>query len=108
MLSEEFHISSISDDYFIANHFDDKVCLYKRNSVTEFTLVDQLGEYAQFSDINLTQVVHTYDSPAIWNIRTKEQYFIKNKLTTKEPIATFFLYGDLYIITEDSIYKLIR
>lgn len=108
LLSEEFHISSISDDYFIANHFDDKVCLYKRNSVTEFTLVDQLGEYAQFSDINLTQVVHTYDSPAIWNIRTKEQYFIKNKQTTKEPIATFFLYGDLYIITEDSIYKLIR
>lgn len=108
LLSEDFHMSSLSDKYFIANHFDDKVCLYKRDSISTFSLVDTLGEYAQFSDISLTEVAHNYDSPAVWNIRTGEHHYLKTSRWNTDPIAVFYLYGDLYIITEDSIYKFIR
>lgn len=101
-------IVTISDNY-IGINADDMLWFYRRNSITERTLLRRLGRWADHADHTMSEVVHSYDDGIfIRNFRDDTTTDVRNTAGWGETImGLFFIYGDLYIVRERAIYKYI-
>ena len=101
-------IVTVSDNY-IGINADDMLWFYRRNSITERTLLRRLGRWADHADHTMSEVVHSYDDGIfIRNFRDDTTTDVRNTAGWGETImGLFFIYGDLYIVRERAIYKYI-
>ena len=101
-------IVTISDNY-IGINADDMLWFYRRDSITERTLLRRLGRWADHADHTMSEVVHSYDDGIfIRNFRDDTTTDVRNAAGWGENImGLFFIYGDLYIVRERAIYKFI-
>lgn len=101
-------IVTVSDNY-IGINADDMLWFYRRDSITERTLLRQLGRWADHADHTMSEVVHSYDDGIfIWNFRDDTTTDVRNAAGWGENImGLFFICGDLYIVRERAIYKFI-
>lgn len=101
-------IVTISDNY-IGINADDMLWFYRRDSITERTLLRRLGRWADHADHTMSEVVHSYDDGIfIRNLRDDTTTDVRNAAGWGENImGLFFIYGDLYIVRERAIYKFI-
>ena len=101
-------IVTISDNY-IGINADDMLWFYRRDSITERTLLRRLGRWADHADHTMSEVVHSYDDGIfIRNFRDDTTTDVRNVAGWGENImGLFFIYGDLYIVRERAIYKFI-
>lgn len=101
-------IVTASDNY-IGINADDMLWFYRRDSITERTLLRRLGRWADHADHTMSEVVHSYDDGIfIWNFRNDTTTDVRNAAGWGENImGLFFIYGDLYIVRERAIYKYI-
>lgn len=99
---------TVSDNFLGINH-DDAFNLYRRDSITEYTLLRTLGRWADCADHTMSEVVHSYDDGiSIWNFRNNTSHGVQNKAGWGQTIrGLFFILGDLYIVREHTIYKYI-
>ena len=101
-------IVTVSDNY-IGINADDMLWFYRRDSITERTLLRRLGRWADHADHTMSEVVHSYDNGIfIRNFRDDTTTDVRNAAGWGENImGLFFIYGDLYIVRERAIYKFI-
>lgn len=101
-------IVTVSDNY-IGINADDMLWFYRRDSITERTLLRRLGRWADHADHTMSEVVHSYDDGIfIRNFRDDTTTDVRNAAGWGENImGLFFIYGDLYIVRERAIYKFI-
>ena len=101
-------IVTVSDNY-IGINADDMLWFYRRDSITERTLLRRLGRWADHADHTMSEIVHSYDDGIfIWNFRDDTTTDVRNATGWGENImGLFFIYGDLYIVRERAIYKYI-
>ena len=101
-------IVTVSDNY-IGINADDMLWFYRRDSITERTLLRRLGRWADHADHTMSEVVHSYDDGIfIRNFRDDTTTDVRNAAGWGENImGLFFIYGDLYIVRERAIYKYI-
>lgn len=101
-------IVTVSDNY-IGINADDMLRFYRRDSITERTLLRRLGRWADHADHTMSEVVHSYDDGIfIRNFRDDTTTDVRNAAGWGENImGLFFIYGDLYIVRERAIYKYI-
>ena len=101
-------IVTVSDNY-IGINADDMLWFYRRDSITERTLLRRLGRWADHADHTMSEVVHSYDDGIfIRNFRDDTTTDVRNAAGWGENImGLFFIYGDLYIVREQAIYKYI-
>lgn len=101
-------VVTVSDNY-IGINADDMLWFYRRDSITERTLLRRLGRWADHADHTMSEVVHSYDNGIfIRNFRDDTTTDVRNAAGWGENImGLFFIYGDLYIVREQAIYKFI-
>lgn len=101
-------IMTISDSYLGLNS-DDELLFYRRDSITERTLMAHLGRAADHADHTMSEVVHSYDDGiSVWNFRDNTSHGVQNRAGAGQTIrGLFFILGDLYIVREHTIYKYI-
>lgn len=101
-------IVTVSDNY-IGINADDMLWFYRRDSITERTLLRRLGRWADHADHTMSEVVHSYDDGIfIRNFRDDTTTDVRNAAGWGENImGLFFICGDLYIVRERAIYKYI-
>ncbi len=101
-------IVTVSDNY-IGINADDMLWFYRRDSITERTLLRRLGRWADHADHTMSEAVHSYDDGIfIWNFRDDTTSDVRNAAGWGENImGLFFICGDLYIVRERAIYKFI-
>lgn len=99
-------VVTVSDNY-IGINADDMLWFYRRDSITERTLLRRLGRWADHADHTMSEVVHSYDDGIfIRNFRDDTTTDVRNAAGWGENImGLFFIYGDLYIVRERAIYK---
>ena len=109
LVGETMETISVSDNYLIANAYDDKILLFERTSIEEFTQLAVLGEYATLCDHNLSMVARYYEEVAVYDIHSGTTTYVKNTQRTDEDVhGLLIIYGDLYIIRGGAIYKYIK
>lgn len=101
-------IVTVSDSYLGLNACDDFL-FYRRDSITDRTLMARLGRVADHADHTMSEVVHSYDDGiSVWNFRDDTSHGVQNKAGRGQTImGLFFIHGDLYIVREHTIYKYI-
>lgn len=101
-------IKTVSDNYMGLNS-DDDFLFYRRDSITERTLMARLGRVADHADHTMSEVVHSYDDGiSVWNFRDNTSHGVQNKAGLGQTImGLYFIHGDLYIVRERTIYKYI-
>lgn len=96
---------SVSDAYLCMN-VDDDLRLYKRDSITEYSLVGRVGRYANLVTHTVSQVAFSYDSLFVHDIRANTLQLITNAEAGEEPVlGLYYIYGELYIVRPRAIYK---
>lgn len=101
-------IVTISDN-FIGLNLDDQFLIYRRDAITERTLIHRGGRCADYADHTMSEFAHCYDDGIwVWNIHDNATKNVKNTAGLGQTIqGLFFILGDLYIVREKTIYKYI-
>lgn len=101
-------IRTLSDN-FIGLNLDDEFLVYRRDSITERTLLKRLGRCADYADHTMSEFAHAYDDGiSVWNFRDNTTHGVQNRAGWGETIrGLYFIHGDLYIVREHTIYKYI-
>lgn len=101
-------VVTISDDY-IGLNLDDEFLIYRRDAITERTLIHRGGRCADFADHTMSEFAHCFDDGIrIWNIHDNATVEVRNTAGLGQTIrGLFFITGDLYIVRERTIYKYI-
>ncbi len=101
-------IVTISDS-FIGLNLDDQFLIYRRDAITERTLIHRAGRCADHADHTMSEFAHCYDDGIwVWNIHNNSTTKVENIAGLGQTIqGLFFILGDLYIVREQTIYKYI-
>ena len=99
-VSDYDQIVAINDDYLKCFH---------RDTLTTYTESESFGEYAYHAALSQTKFVTVLDNAALHNIKTLDSYYIHNHVGQYEEIIdVFFIYGDLYLVQTNGIFKFIQ
>ena len=86
----------------------DLVLLYKRDSITTYSELFRLNRTCNHCAISQTKVCCEWDAVPIFDINTQTRFLLKNYAADESYIrGVFFIYGDLYIVREQGVYKFI-
>ena len=108
-VSDYDQIVAINDDYFILAGSDDTLKCCHRDTLTTYTESESFGEYAYHAALSQTKFVTVLDNAALHNIKTLDSYYIHNHVGQYEEIIdVFFIYGDLYLVQTNGIFKFIQ
>lgn len=108
-VSDYDQIVAINDDYFILAGSDDTLKCCHRDTLTTYTESESFGEYAYHAALSQTKFVTVLDSAALHDIKTLDSYYINNHVGQyTEIIDVFFIYGDLYLVQTNGIFKFIQ
>lgn len=101
-------IVTVSDSYIGVNS-GDEFLLYRRDSITEKTLLERSGRAADHADHTMSETVHCCNGDIfLRNFRDDTMTGIRNKAGAGQIImGLFFIYGNLYIVREQAIYQYI-
>lgn len=102
-------IKTVSDNY-IGLNAGDEFQFYRRDSITEKTLMARLGRVADHADHTMSEVVHSYDNGiSVWNFRDNTSHGVQNRAGWggQTIMGLYFIHGNLYIVREHTIYKYI-
>lgn len=100
---------AVTDDYIAMEDAEaDLVKLYQRDSITTYSEVRTLNRYCNHCDISHTKICCEWDSVPIIDISSGTRFLLKNFAADESYIRNvFFIYGDLYIVRDQGIYKFI-
>lgn len=106
-VKEYSRIFAVTDEYFVADDpAADFVRLYKRDSVSTYSYVCNVNRYCDHAALSLTKVCCQWDGTNIYDIATGASTYLKNNAAGESLIiGIFFIYGDLYIVREQGIFK---
>lgn len=98
---------AVTDDYMaLDDPEEDMVILVKRDSLTTYSKVRNINRYCDCCAISQTKVCCVWDSTPIYDIKDGTIALLKNYGADESLIrAVFFIYGDLYIVREQGVYK---
>nr|DAO74573.1 MAG TPA: Structural protein [Caudoviricetes sp.] len=101
-------IVTVSDSYLGVN-LDDAFLIYRRDSITERTLIHRAGRCADYADHTMSEFAHCYDDAiSVWNFRDNTTHGVQNKAGAGQMIrGLYYILGELYIVRERTIYKYI-
>lgn len=101
-------IVTVSDSYIGLNS-GDEFQFYRRDSITERTLMERLGRAADHADHTMSEAAYASgDTISIRNFRDNTTAGVQNKAGAGQAIrGLFFILGDLYIVREHTVYKYI-
>lgn len=101
-------IVTVSDSYLGLNS-DDEFQFYRRDSITERTLMERLGHAADHADHTMSEAAYASGNTiSIRNFRDNTAAGVQNKAGAGQTIrGLFFILGDLYIVREHTVYKYI-
>ena len=101
-------IVTISDDYLGLN-LDDQFLIYRRDAITERTLIHRAGRCADYADHTMSEFAHSFDDGIrVWNIHDNTTTTVQNAAGLSQTIrGLFYILGKLHIVRERSIYKYI-
>ncbi len=101
-------IVSVSDNYLGVN-LDDAFLVYRRDSITERTLIRRAGCCADYADHTMSEFAHCCDDAiSVWNFRDNTTHGVQNKAGAGQTIrGLYYILGELYIVRERTIYKYI-
>ena len=86
----------------------DMVKLYQRDSITTYSEVRTLNRYCNHCAISHTKICCEWDAVPIIDISSGTRFLLKNFAADESYIRNvFFIYGDLYIVRDQGIYKFI-
>ena len=100
---------AVTDEYLAMDDAEaDLVKLYKRDSITTFSELFTLNRTCNHCAISQTKVCCEWDAVPIIDIATGTRFLLKNFAADESYIrGVFFVYGDLYIVRDQGIYKFI-
>ena len=100
---------AVTDEYLAMDDTEaDLVKLYKRDSITTFSELFTLNRTCNHCAISQTKVCCEWDAVPIIDIATGTRFLLKNFAADESYIrGVFFVYGDLYIVRDQGIYKFI-
>lgn len=110
-VADYFDIFAITDDYMLMSDPDaDLIHVYRRNSITTWTrLSPQVGRWAYHADLSQTKVAFAYEGTGIYKIGGEGTYRVRNNQADwGTAVGLFFIYGDLYIVQKEAVYKFIK
>ena len=109
LLKEYSKCFAVTDDYLAMSDADiDLVLLYKRDSITTYSELFRLNRTCNHCAISQTKVCCEWDAVPIIDINTQTRFLLKNYAADESYIrGVFFIYGDLYIVREQGVYKFI-
>lgn len=101
-------IVTISDN-FIGINLNDAFLIYRRDAITERTLIHRGGRCADYADHTMSEFAHSYeDGIWVWNIHDNTTSNVRNSAGLGQTIrGLFFILGELYIVRDKTIYKYI-
>lgn len=101
-------LTTLSDDYLGVN-LDGEFRIYRRDAITERTLIHRTGHCADYADHTMSEFAHASDSGIkLWNIHDNTTTSVQNTAGTSQSIkGLFYILGDLHIVRERTIYKYI-
>jgi len=98
---------AVTDDYMALDDPEaDMVRLYRRDSITTYSVVCNINRYCDHCAISVTKVCCQWDGTNIYDIQSGSSTYLRNYAADESIIVgVFFIYGDLYIVREQGIYK---
>lgn len=98
---------AVTDDYMaLDDPEEDMVILVKRDSLTTYSKVRNINRYCDCCAISQTKVCCVWDSTPIYDIKDGTYALLKNYGADESTIINvFFIYGDLYIVREQGVFK---
>ena len=98
---------AVTDDYMALDDPEaDMVRLYKRDSITTYSVICNINRYCDHCAISQTKVCCQWDGTNIYDIASGVSAYLINAAADYSIIVgVFFIYGDLYIVREQGIYK---
>lgn len=106
-VKEYTRIFAVTDEYMVMDDPEaDVVKLYKRDSLTTYSEVCNVNRYCNHAALSLTKVCCQWDGTNIYDIGSGTSYYLKNYAAEESDIiGVFFIYGDLYIVREQGVFK---
>lgn len=101
-------IKTVSDS-FIGINLKDEFLIYRRDSITERTLLFHAGRCADYADHTMSEFAHCYDNEiTVRNFHDNTTHRVLNKAGLGQTIrGLFFINGELHIVRDKTIYKYI-
>ena len=98
---------AVTDDYMALDDPEaDMVRLYRRDSLTTYSVICNINRYCDHCAISQTKVCCQWDGTNIYDIASGTSAYLINAAANESIIVgVFFIYGDLYIVREQGIYK---
>lgn len=99
-------IATISDDYLGLN-LNDEFLIYRRDAITERTLIHRAGRCADYADHTMSEFAHSFDDGIqVWNIHDNTTTTVQNAAGLGQEIrGLFYILGELHIVRDKTIYK---
>ena len=99
-------IATISDDYLGMN-LNSEFLIYRRDAITERTLIHRAGRHADHADHTMSEFAHSFDGGIrVWNIHTNTTTTVQNAAGLGQTIrGLFYILGELHIVRDKTIYK---
>jgi hypothetical protein len=100
---------AVSDDYMVMQNPEaDVVKLYHRDSITAYSEVMTVNRWCNHAAISQTKLCVEWDAVPIYDLVNGTHVPLRNYAADESHICgVFFVYGDLYIVREQGIYKYI-
>lgn len=101
-------IVSVSDN-FLGINLNDEFLIYRRDSITERTLLFHAGRCADYADHTMSEFAHCYDNEiTVRNFHDNTTHRVLDKAGLGQTIrGLFFINGELHIVRDKTIYKYI-
>lgn len=100
---------AVSDDYLVMQDPQaDVVKLYRRDSITAYSEIMNVNRWCNHAAISQTKLCVEWDAVPIYDLVNGTHVPLRNYAADDSHICgVFFVYGDLYIVREQGIYKYI-
>ena len=106
-VKEYCRVFAMTDDYMVMDDPEaDLVKLYRRDSLTTYSEVATTNRYCNHCAISQTKVCTEWDGTSIYDIKSGDKVWLKNYgAQESDIIGVFYIYGDLYIVREQGVFK---
>ena len=100
-------IKAIDDNYWVeCRPTTDMAHLCRRTSILTAEDIHTIGRYSQKAAVSAANAANIYDHPSVYNYKTQEwNQLWAASMASSNAIDVMFIFGDLYYVSEDGIYK---
>lgn len=100
-------IKAIDDNYWVeCRPTTDMAHLCRRTSILTAEDIHTIGRYSQKAAVSAANAANIYDHPSVFNYKTQDWHQLwAASMDYSDAIDVMFIFGDLYYVSDEGIYK---